>query len=68
MVKKKITKKNLDAIVINDISRIDIGFQSDQNEVTFLTKDGKENHINQNSKNEIAKQILLFIDQELRKD
>ncbi|PWU68918.1 bifunctional phosphopantothenoylcysteine decarboxylase/phosphopantothenate--cysteine ligase CoaBC [Gracilibacillus dipsosauri] len=66
--KEKITKKNLDAIVINDISRIDIGFQSDQNEVTFLTKDGKENHINQNSKNEIAKQILLFIDQELRKD
>ncbi|WP_277677831.1 bifunctional phosphopantothenoylcysteine decarboxylase/phosphopantothenate--cysteine ligase CoaBC [Gracilibacillus dipsosauri] len=66
--KEKITKKNLDAIVINDISRIDIGFQSDQNEVTFLTKDGKESHINQNSKNEIARQILLFIDQELRKD
>lgn len=66
--KEKITKKNLDAIVINDISRIDIGFQSDQNEVTFLTKDGKESHINQNSKNEIARQILLFIDQELGKD
>ena len=33
----KLTKKNVDAIVLNDVSRTDIGFNSDRNEVTVVT-------------------------------
>ncbi|SFL98349.1 phosphopantothenoylcysteine decarboxylase / phosphopantothenate--cysteine ligase [Gracilibacillus orientalis] len=66
--RKKLEKKNLDAIVLNDVSRKDIGFDSDQNEVLFMTRDGKEQAIEQNSKRNIAKQIIQLIDYELRKD
>ncbi len=33
----KLTKKRVDAIVLNDVSRPDIGFNSDNNEVTIVT-------------------------------
>jgi phosphopantothenoylcysteine decarboxylase / phosphopantothenate---cysteine ligase len=33
---QKLTGKGLDAVVVNDISRADIGFDSDSNEVTIL--------------------------------
>jgi phosphopantothenoylcysteine decarboxylase/phosphopantothenate--cysteine ligase len=33
----KLTKKQVDAIVLNDVSRSDIGFNSDRNEVTIVT-------------------------------
>jgi phosphopantothenoylcysteine decarboxylase/phosphopantothenate--cysteine ligase len=33
----KLTKKRVDAIVLNDVSRSDIGFNSDRNEVTIVT-------------------------------
>jgi phosphopantothenoylcysteine decarboxylase/phosphopantothenate--cysteine ligase len=35
--REKLTAKRLDAIVVNDISRADIGFDSEHNEVTILT-------------------------------
>ena len=35
--RKKLTKKNVDAIVLNDVSRSDIGFGSDQNAITIVT-------------------------------
>lgn len=35
--RKKLTKKNVDAIVLNDVSRLDIGFGSDQNAITIVT-------------------------------
>jgi phosphopantothenoylcysteine decarboxylase / phosphopantothenate---cysteine ligase len=35
--REKLTAKRLDAVVINDISRADIGFDADANEVTILT-------------------------------
>jgi len=34
----KLTAKDLDALVVNDISRADIGFDADSNEVTILTR------------------------------
>jgi len=37
----KLTAKRLDAIVVNDISRVDIGFDSEQNEVRILTADDR---------------------------
>jgi phosphopantothenoylcysteine decarboxylase/phosphopantothenate--cysteine ligase len=33
----KLTKKRVDAIVLNDVARTDIGFNSDRNEVTVVT-------------------------------
>jgi phosphopantothenoylcysteine decarboxylase / phosphopantothenate---cysteine ligase len=38
--REKLTAKGLDAIVVNDISRADIGFDSEHNEVTIFTADG----------------------------
>ncbi|HEY1449460.1 MAG TPA: bifunctional phosphopantothenoylcysteine decarboxylase/phosphopantothenate--cysteine ligase CoaBC [Solirubrobacteraceae bacterium] len=38
--RRKLSEKGLDAIVINDISRSDIGFDVDANEVTILTATG----------------------------
>lgn len=37
----KLARKRLDAIVVNDISRRDIGFDADDNEVTIVTPDGE---------------------------
>ncbi len=36
--KKKLSQKKLDLIVANDVSNKDIGFDSDENEVTLITK------------------------------
>ena len=35
--RRKLIEKGLDAIVVNDISRADIGFDAEENEVTILT-------------------------------
>jgi phosphopantothenoylcysteine decarboxylase / phosphopantothenate---cysteine ligase len=35
--REKLLGKGLDLVVVNDISRSDIGFDADQNEVTMLT-------------------------------
>jgi phosphopantothenoylcysteine decarboxylase/phosphopantothenate--cysteine ligase len=35
--REKLARKGADAIVLNDVSRADIGFDSDKNAVTFLT-------------------------------
>ncbi|SER05079.1 phosphopantothenoylcysteine decarboxylase / phosphopantothenate--cysteine ligase [Gracilibacillus ureilyticus] len=66
--KEKLYKKNLDAIIINDVSNKEIGFQSDFNEVIFLTKDGVEQTISKSKKEVIAKQLITFIENEIRKD
>jgi phosphopantothenoylcysteine decarboxylase/phosphopantothenate--cysteine ligase len=62
----KLIAKDLDALVVNDISRSDIGFDVDANEVTILTastgEDGEarieERHVPRTSKAEIAEAIL----------
>lgn len=40
--RQKIERKGLAAIAMNDISRSDIGFESDQNELTLILRDGRE--------------------------
>ena len=56
--KEKIIKKNLDYIVANDISKKDIGFGSEDNEVYIINKHGNIKKIDKNSKNNIAKAII----------
>ena len=57
----KIKSKGCDYLVANDISRKDIGFSSDENEVYILDKNLKTKHLGKNSKNKIAKQILEYV-------
>lgn len=56
--KEKIQKKGCDFLVANDISRKDIGFSSDMNEVYMLDKNLKISHIERETKFNVAKQIL----------
>jgi phosphopantothenoylcysteine decarboxylase/phosphopantothenate--cysteine ligase len=71
--RSKLTDKGLDALVVNDISRSDIGFDVDANEVTILSAAGRsaprspegpsglrieEHHVPRASKAEVAEAIL----------
>ena len=56
--KEKIIKKNLDYIVANDISKKDIGFGSDDNEVYIIDKHDNIKKIDKSNKNNIAKAIV----------
>lgn len=62
--KEKITKKGCDYLIANDISRKDIGFGSDDNEVTILDKNGGITKLEKASKNVIARKILEHITNE----
>ena len=53
----KLERKKLGAIVVNDVSREGIGFDSEENEVTIITPDSDE-LITRRGKNEIAALIL----------
>jgi phosphopantothenoylcysteine decarboxylase / phosphopantothenate---cysteine ligase len=53
----KLSAKGVDAVVFNDISRADIGFESELNEVTILTCDA-EQAIARAPKQSIARAIL----------
>ena len=56
--KEKIIKKNLDYIVANDISKKDIGFGSDDNEVYIIDRHDNIKKIDKSNKNNIAKAIV----------
>jgi phosphopantothenoylcysteine decarboxylase/phosphopantothenate--cysteine ligase len=53
----KLRDKRLDAVVVNDISRADIGFESERNEVTIVTAQD-ERHVPIGSKERVAEEIL----------
>jgi phosphopantothenoylcysteine decarboxylase/phosphopantothenate--cysteine ligase len=55
--REKLARKRLDAIVVNDISRSDIGFDVADNEVTILTAAG-EAHVALTSKAAVARALL----------
>jgi phosphopantothenoylcysteine decarboxylase / phosphopantothenate---cysteine ligase len=55
--REKLLGKGLDLVVVNDISRSDIGFDSDQNEVTILTAAG-ERAVPRGPKGAVAAAVL----------
>jgi phosphopantothenoylcysteine decarboxylase/phosphopantothenate--cysteine ligase len=59
--RKKLERKAVDAIVFNDVSRAEIGFDSTDNEVTVVERDA-ELHLELAPKEEIAEAILDRID------
>ncbi len=58
----KLERKGLDAVVLNDISRGDIGFDSADNEVTILTRDG-DHAVPLGPKSVVAAAILDRVDE-----
>ena len=59
--KAKIEKKGCDYLIANDISRKDIGFNSEENEVTVLSQNGAIKKISKAPKSVIARKILECI-------
>ncbi len=57
IARQKLTAKGLDALVVNDISRPDIGFDVDANEVTILAASG-DCYVPRTSKARVAEEIL----------
>jgi phosphopantothenoylcysteine decarboxylase / phosphopantothenate---cysteine ligase len=55
--REKLARKGVDAIVLNDVSRSEIGFESPENEVLIVERGG-EHHVPLSSKDEIADAIL----------
>ena len=59
--KEEIAKKGCDFLIANDISRKDIGFSSDYNEVTILDKNGNMTKIERADKTTVARKIFEAI-------
>ncbi|MCU0597149.1 MAG: bifunctional phosphopantothenoylcysteine decarboxylase/phosphopantothenate--cysteine ligase CoaBC [Desulfobacterota bacterium] len=55
---EKLQKKNLDLIVVNDVSRVDAGFEADTNAVKILYRDGRIEELPLMPKPEVADQLL----------
>ncbi len=55
--RKKLSSKSLDAIVVNDVSREGIGFDSDRNAVTIITHD-EVIEVPETTKWEVAQRVL----------
>lgn len=57
--RQKLAAKNLDMIVVNDVSREGVGFDSDRNAVTILTRDALETiDVPETSKWDVAQRVL----------
>ena len=57
----KLARKALDAIVFNDVSRPEIGFDAERNEVTIVERDA-EHEVPLSSKAEVAEAVLDRVD------
>lgn len=57
----KLKEKNLDLIVVNDVSKEGIGFGSDMNEVIIMLRDGTKRHIPPSHKEDVADEILNVV-------
>jgi phosphopantothenoylcysteine decarboxylase/phosphopantothenate--cysteine ligase len=59
--REKLDRKGADAIVLNDVSRSEIGFESSENEVVIVERNG-EQHVPLSSKERVADAILDRVD------
>jgi phosphopantothenoylcysteine decarboxylase/phosphopantothenate--cysteine ligase len=55
--RRKLLSKSLDAIVVNDVSREGVGFDSDRNAVTIITH-GEVIEVPETTKWEVAQRVL----------
>jgi len=54
----KLQRKGCDLLVANDVSRRDIGFDGDDNEVVIFSADGTERQVGKRTKTQVAEAIL----------
>ena len=59
--KRKLTEKNCDLLVANDVSRADLGMDSDDNELLIVFRDGAPKNIPRAKKTELARMLLKII-------
>ncbi|WHX42223.1 bifunctional phosphopantothenoylcysteine decarboxylase/phosphopantothenate--cysteine ligase CoaBC [Mesobacillus sp. AQ2] len=64
----KLTRKNADMIVANDVKQAGAGFGADTNIVTMYKKDGSKNELPLMAKTEVARRILSEVVFLLKKD
>jgi phosphopantothenoylcysteine decarboxylase/phosphopantothenate--cysteine ligase len=55
--RQKLVSKNLDAIVVNDVSREGVGFDTDRNAVTIITREDVV-EVPETTKWEVAQRVL----------
>jgi phosphopantothenoylcysteine decarboxylase/phosphopantothenate--cysteine ligase len=55
--RRKMEAKGADLIVVNDVGRSDVGFDSAENEVLVLSRDGAAEMVSRRSKREVADRI-----------
>lgn len=58
---EKLKESNADAIVINDVSQSDRGFEVDKNEVLIIKKNGEKKKISLRSKKEVAGEMVAYL-------
>lgn len=65
---KKLQKKNLDAIVINNVSTEGAGFGTDTNIATYVNRSMNPEEIPLTKKKDLALQVLAFIERDMKDD
>jgi len=64
--RKKLTEKNLDAIVVNNVSTQGAGFEGDTNIATYVNKHLEQEEIGLSSKREVAENVLKLIMRDIK--
>ncbi|HLR62172.1 MAG TPA: bifunctional phosphopantothenoylcysteine decarboxylase/phosphopantothenate--cysteine ligase CoaBC [Lentibacillus sp.] len=62
----KLQKKNLDAIIVNNVAAEGAGFRGDTNVVTYVNKSEEKEDITLRSKQEIAEEVLKLIARDMK--
>jgi len=62
---KKLNDKKLDMICANDVSKADIGFNSNANRLTIITKDGAQQEFEKATKESLAVKLVHLISEHL---
>jgi phosphopantothenoylcysteine decarboxylase / phosphopantothenate---cysteine ligase len=55
--RRKMESKGADVIVVNDVGRSDIGFDSSENEILLITREGGTESVSRRSKRDVADRI-----------
>ena len=66
--RRKLVAKNLNAIVVNDVSKARVGFEHDTNEVVILTADGRRRYVPLTTKREVAGVVLDVVSDLISRD
>jgi phosphopantothenoylcysteine synthetase/decarboxylase len=65
--RQKLLKKNCDILVANDVSRNDLGMESDENEVVIFFRKGQPKKISRAPKIKIARELVKIVSKMLEK-